>query len=195
MGIGPEPEKLIRSLPLPPAFAVCELGSQIWHEGNRKAATWWWKPARELYEELGCSRYESLDANGRGTRLCDLNLPLHHLLDLFGRFDLVTDFGTSEHIFNIAQAWDTMHALCKPGGIVAFDKPAEGYPDHGFYNVNRTWLLDIAGANNYELGALLEVPTPRGILWRGWFRKGEEAPFRYPVQGKYKRKLSKFLGT
>jgi SAM-dependent methyltransferase len=191
MGIGPIPAEIIRNLPLPEGFTVCELGDQIWHQGNRKSANWWSKPARELYKSMGCTRYEAIDGNGGGTILADLNFPLDALHP--GQFDLVTDVGTSEHVFNFAQCWSTIHTLCKQGGIIFFEKPYQGYPEHGFYNLHKTLFVDIARANGYQILELKEHDAPRGKLWRGVYRKPTDAAmnmaFVFPQQGKYVRKL------
>jgi SAM-dependent methyltransferase len=193
MGIGPIPAEIIRKLPLPEGFTVCELGDQFWHSGGkRRDPKFWRKPARELYEAMGCSRYESIDGNGGGTILADLNMPLTvDRWDLVRAFDLVTDVGTSEHVFNFAQVWWTIHELCKPGGLIFFEKPYQGYPDHGFYGLHKTLFVDIARANDYKILELKEHEAPRGSLWRGVYRKGANdlAPFRLPQQGKYVRKL------
>lgn len=187
MGIGPEPEAMLRGLPLPQGFTVIELGDQIWHQGKRRSPEWWSRPARELYEAMGCTEYEAIDGNGGGTMLLDLNLPLHHLRR---QFDLVTDFGTSEHVFDVGQVWRTIHQLLKPGGLVAFDKPGQGFPEHGFYNFHETFFRDFARANGYRIGALYAVEAPRGTCWRGWMQKpAEERAFNTPQQGKYKRRL------
>jgi SAM-dependent methyltransferase len=191
MGIGPIPAQIIRNLPLPEGFTVCELGDQFWHSGGkRRDPKFWRKPARELYESMGCSRYESIDGNGGGTILADLNEPLFH--DIWPddmRFDLVTDVGTSEHVFDFAQVWRTIHSLTKPGGLIFFEKPYQGYPDHGFYGLHKTLFVDIARANGYKVLELKEHEAPRGSLWRGVYRKDVDAPFRFPMQGKYVRKL------
>jgi hypothetical protein len=192
MGIGPIPAQMLRDLPLPKGFTVCELGDQIWHQGTRRSPQWWCKPARELYQSMGCTRYEAIDGNGGGTVLADLNLPftVNHP-DFTRAFDLVTDIGTSEHCFNFAQVWWTIHEMTKPGGLIFFEKPYQGFPDHGFFNQHKTLFVDLAGANGYEILFLGEHEAPRGSVWRGCYRKRADdvAPLRFPFQGKYKRKL------
>lgn len=187
MGIGPEPAKMLRDLGLPAGFSVCDLGDQMWHSGKRRDPNFWSRPARDLYRKMGGGeRYESIDANGGGTILADLNLPLDPHP---GQFDLVTDFGTSEHVFDIAQVWRTMHSLCVAGGYIAFEKPYQGYPDHGFWNTHQTLWRDLAKANGYAIVSLAEIEAPRGRHWRGVYRKGEETPFRNPQQGKWVPRL------
>lgn len=190
MGIGPEAAEMLRSLPLEAGFSVCELGNQIWHLGSRKL---WRHPAIELYESLGCGSYLSLDANGRdGAAVIDLNRPLDFQgkRNLFGRFDLVTDFGTTEHIFEIGQAWRTIHDICKPGGIIAFLKPHQGHASHCFYNVNEAFFRDIAKANDYDIMALRLFVGSYGENWLGWMRKpAQNKSFSTPQQGKYRSRL------
>lgn len=191
MGIGPIPAEIIRNLPLPQGFAVCELGDQFWHNGLRRSPKFWRKPARLLYEGMGCGRYEAIDGNDGGTILADLNEPIESWgAELVGAFDLVTDVGTSEHVFDFAECWRSIHLLCKPGGLIFFEKPYQGYPDHGFYGLHKTLFVDIARANSYEILELKEHEAPRGTLWRGVYRKGAiESGFEKPRQGKYRKTL------
>lgn len=185
MGILKEPAKFIGKLGLPRGFSVCELGDQWVTHGKPH------RLAKEWYQELGCGRYVSIDGNGRGDVTFDLNLPMSKaMLKDVGRFDLVTDFGTGEHIFDQAQVWRTLHQLSKPGGYIAFDRPTHGYPGHGFYRVEVGLLHDIAVANTYEVLRLECGHTVRGELIRGVFRRPDtDHPFVIPQQGRYKKIL------
>lgn len=177
MGILKDVAAIVAGLTMPPGFAVCELGDQ----GMSGLAA----PmlARDWYVARGCTRYESIDGNGRGTITADLNLPLERRLALF---DLVTDFGTSEHVFDQAQVWRTLHSLVKPRGLIAFDRPAQGYHKHCFYLINECLIRDLAAANQYEVVHLSRATTPRGELLRGVLRTpSTSAAFRVPQQGKY----------
>lgn len=183
MGILAEPLAWVRQLPLPVGFSVCELGDQ-WVtcvEPHRLAAS--------VYAEMGCGRYVSIDGNGRGTHTLDLNQPTPDL----GTFDLVTDFGTSEHVFDQAAVWRTLHGLMKVGGYLAFDRPAQGYAEHCFYNVHRCLFEDVAAANGYTVMRLASARTKRGHLWRGIFRKTRDAAFVVPQQGRYHKALRPLL--
>lgn len=176
MGILREPADFVRGLKLPKKFSVCELGDQyITHESPHYLA-------KKFYEGLGCGRYVAIDANGKGDLTHDLNLPLKKDI---GTFDLVTDFGTGEHIFNQFQVWKTVHLLTKAGGFIVFDRPAQGYPIHCFYLVNECLLKDLAAANSYEVLKLERAETKRGQLLRGVFQKKAYEKFRIPQQGRY----------
>lgn len=181
MGILRETAAMVRALPLPAGFSVCELGDQ---QMAGKVAT----PAEAFYRELGCGRYVSIDGNGQGTVTADLNRPVTALN--LGTFDLVTDFGTGEHIFDQAQVWRTLHELTKPGGYIAFDRPSRGYEQHCFYSTHLCLYEDIAAANGYAILQMDTRQTPRGALILGVYWKSLSAsPFRHPQQGRYRAVL------
>lgn len=184
--------KYVKKLALKPGFRVCELGDQMitWVTPNVHADG--------FYREIGCGEYISIDGNGRGTVVADLNYPLPTFMPVvgeknrlreWGQFDLVTDFGTGEHIFDQCQVWKTIHDLVKPGGFVALIRPTQGYQDHGFYNVHPTWISDIAAANCYDVSRFCQLTMTRGDNLFVIMRKLADTPFRIPQQGKYKKTL------
>ena len=180
MGMQAEPAELVRNLARRSGFSVCELGDQYTLHKDRKTLS------RDWFLELGAGRYEAIDGNGRGTIEADLNKPL---LMAVGQFDLVTDFGTGEHIFDQAQVWKTLHNLCKVGGHIIVDRPSEGYYGHCFYLINEGLIRDIAEANDYHLKTLWERKTPRGKLICGLMEKTVDAPFKVPNQSRYRKIL------
>jgi hypothetical protein len=179
MGILAEPAAYIRKLKLPKGFSVCELGDQWITHGTRRLA-------RDFYRELGCGRYESIDANGRGTIRYDLN---RKWKGEYGVFDLVTDFGTGEHVFDQAQVWRTLHGLAKVGGFIAFDRPSQGYRAHCYYLTAPCLYDDLARANHYRVVRLETFSGTRGELERGVFQKLHADPFVTPQQGRYAKDL------
>lgn len=58
-----------------------------------------------------------------------------------GRFDIVIDNGTCEHIFNLPQALINVHAMLKTGGLAYHSGPL-CWPNHGFYGYNPTLFAD-----------------------------------------------------
>lgn len=180
MGILKEPADFVRELKLPKGFSVCELGDQyITHVAPHYLA-------KKFYEDLGCGKYVAIDGNGKGDVTHDLNRPLKKDI---GTFDLVTDFGTGEHIFDQYQVWKTIHLLTKVGGFIVFDRPTQGYEIHCFYNVNECLFHDLAAANSYEVREFQRTKTKRGELLRGVFRKKRDQKFRVPQQGRYQKAL------
>lgn len=179
MGIQKECAAFIAGMRLPKGFSVCELGDQgMCGEPTKRLAKDW-------YLELGCGRYVSIDGNGRGTLTADLNLPI-----ALEPFDLVTDFGTGEHVFDQAQVWRTLHTLTKPGGYIAFDRPAQGYETHCYYVTHECLYHDLAQANDYTVIWLTRALTKRGLLLRGVYQRPRTAmSFRVPQQGRYRASL------
>lgn len=147
----------------------------------------------------------SVDINGSVDALrLDLNAPM----SLPHKFDLSVNHGTAEHVFHIAQVFGTMHAWTKPGGLMIHESPFMGWPDHGFYTLQPTLYYDLAVANGYEVVSLslCELATgevtpvesrrvmhamvserrlPENAILFVVLRKGEDAPFRIPMQGIY----------
>jgi len=59
------------------------------------------------------------------TQVMDLNI---HFVptDLQSKFDLVTNYGTTEHVLNQMLAMRSMHDFIKPGGLIHHDLPLGG---------------------------------------------------------------------
>ncbi|HXP03729.1 MAG TPA: methyltransferase domain-containing protein [Stellaceae bacterium] len=95
--------------------------------------------------------YRSVDLiNGFNTFLLDLNM--HSAPEeLSGRFDLVTNFGTTEHLINQLLAMKTVHEVTKPGGIIYHDLPMSGYLQHGYFLYTPVFFNDLAAANGYRI--------------------------------------------
>lgn len=186
MGILEEPLAFIRALKLKRGFSVCELGDQYVTAKPRRYL------ASEFYQGRGCGRYVSIDGNGRGTHTFDLNVPLP--AD-FGRFDLVTDFGTGEHVFNQFQVFKSIHYLMRPkGGLFAFDRPTQGYAEHCYWNAHECLWRDLAEANHYQVLRLEKRVTVRGELIRGVFRRVGDRKFVVPQQSRYRKLLRPITG-
>lgn len=109
----------------------------------------------DFYSIFGAGSYRSIDlGDPRADFPLDLNLPVPASA---GVYDVVTNFGTTEHVFNISQTFANTHALLKADGIQLHTLPAYGYIDHGFYNIHPSVYLDMARANAYEIVDFLYV--------------------------------------
>lgn len=108
-----------------------------------------------FYSIFGGGNYRSIDlTDPRADYALDLNLPLPPDV---GSYDVVTNFGTTEHVFNIGQAFANIHKLLKVGGVQLHAIPSYGYIDHGFYNIHPCAYLDMARANEYEIVDVLYI--------------------------------------
>jgi hypothetical protein len=98
--------------------------------------------------------YASIDiCPGLKTDIVDLNfeqLPEK----MRGRFDVVLNFGTSEHIFNQWNCFQAMHDAAGAGGTLYCQLPGSGYLDHGYFCYTPLFFRDLAKANRYETAAL-----------------------------------------
>ncbi|MDZ4372185.1 MAG: hypothetical protein U1C74_12275 [Phenylobacterium sp.] len=143
-----------------------------------------------------------------------LRLDLNRPVQLEARFDFVLNLGTLEHVFNIAQALETIHNHSRPGGLMLHGMPMSGWLDHGFYSFNPTFYFDLARANRYEvLSAVYAELEPfrlipltdrdmpmrlsksgelgrNGLIYALFRRPEEEAAFQPPMQGYYANAVS-----
>ena len=91
--------------------------------------------------------YAAIDLRGTSSAL---KLDLNNQLDITEQFDLVTNLGTAEHVFNQYHFFKNMHDLTKPGGLMLHTLPNQGGYDHGFYNYHPKFCFDLCEANNYS---------------------------------------------
>lgn len=101
-----------------------------------------------FYELFGVRRYKSVDGGDpRSDWIRDLNKPFH----TFEKFDVATNFGTFEHVFNIGTAFHSLHDVLRPDGVALHVLPAFADIDHGFFNIHPTVYFDVASANGYAI--------------------------------------------
>jgi hypothetical protein len=108
--------------------------------------------AAEFFRSLGFADVDALDISDyEGANILgDLNDP--DLVRKIGkRYDLVYDSGTIEHIFDIAGALRTIHALVDTGGAVVHATPTNGFTDHGFWQVSPDLFRAAYGSSGYRL--------------------------------------------
>jgi len=161
-------------------------------------------PARALYERLGME-YSCIDASGEyGGLKWDLNFdgcsPEHK-----GRYHLVTNHGTTEHLLNQFNAFRIAHDLTANGGLIMHALPFLSYVDHGYFCYQPNLFIDLARSNGYELlGMWINIdpklnhliPWERGLekhlragesdsLLLVLFRRTSEKDFSMPFQSVY----------
>lgn len=99
-----------------------------------------------LLEQFGAASVTSFDASGyeSATVLHDMNTLLNHNR----QYDTVTDFGTLEHVFNLAIALKNVAALCKTGGRIIHALPANNYNGHGFWQFSPELFFSLYSTSN-----------------------------------------------
>jgi hypothetical protein len=105
--------------------------------------------ASAIFQTLGYS-LDVLDiSRARGDEIVvDLNYPLPAGFDR--KYDLVLDTGTCEHCFHIGQAALNLAQLVRQDGLIIQAVPLNSF-NHGFYNVNPTWVFDFYPLNGFEI--------------------------------------------
>lgn len=116
----------------------------------------------DYFRALGFSNYTAIDVNSvYGSLIMDLNVDLREAHGYTQTFDLVTNNGTGEHIFNQLSVFKNMHQLTNVGGMQLFVLPFYNWMNHGFFNFNPLLFTDLAAANGYEV-VRLAVGCPVG---------------------------------
>jgi len=77
----------------------------------------------------------------------DLNLPIDE--KFHNQYDIVTDFGNNEHIFEVSTAFKNMHNFCKKDGYLIISQSL--IYGNGFYNFNFDFFETLAAYNNYDI--------------------------------------------
>jgi hypothetical protein len=105
--------------------------------------------ARDFWTSLGFD-YVAIDVDGSpGSIPLDLNFDSVPA-ELQGKYDLVTNLGTTEHICNQLNAFRAIHDLAAPGAIMIHHLPAGGALNHGLVNYNPKFFWYLARSNDYK---------------------------------------------
>lgn len=116
---------------------------------------------RTLLQSLGFAKDKILavDINDfEGAEIVhDLNEPVPH--ELYGRFDLIIESGTIEHVFSLKDAFFNLVRMCRVRGLIVQFCPVDMI-NHGFVNLNATLLLDFYKSNGFECEFIKYVAIP-----------------------------------
>ncbi len=106
--------------------------------------------AGDFFEKCGFEYYSLDIAKGYKTTVFDLNSD--KIPDNWNNmFDLVLNFGTSEHIFNQLHVFTLIHDMTRKGGFMMHQLPISGHADHGYFSYTTRFFTDIAYRNGYEI--------------------------------------------
>jgi len=124
-----------------PGLLWCELGNQRIDR----------KPAKNVYLEHGVDAHVAIDLNGKdGAMPLNLDDPVPFLFR--DQFDVITNYGTSEHVNNQYQVFKNAHDMCKLNGIIINVVPREGHwPGHCRYFYTEKFVESLRNACGYEL--------------------------------------------
>lgn len=157
----------------PDIKSVIELGSQNDYTSNAVKPPF----ANGVYKEFGINDYTCIDLAGDNYAIkYDLGKPI---TTHTRKYDLVTDFGTSEHVVLAADhvttpfhddyihsvyptvvedallgyysCWLNKHNLCKIGGIIISENPLTGnWPNHGYAYLGKKFYHEFKQVAGYE---------------------------------------------
>ena len=117
---------------------VCELGNQRYTADSLFSTT------KSFYLANGYRSYLALDVNTKKDAIiCDLNRSVKEQ-GIDRQFDLVTNNGTGEHIFDQRMVFQNTHDLCKTGGIILNCLPLSPWINHGFYNYKPIFFMEFS---------------------------------------------------
>jgi hypothetical protein len=113
------------------SLADCQSSADMWRRLRREIVT--------------------LDVVGSDMSVVKFDLNNDHVTANFKEhFDLVTNAGTTEHVFNQANCFTVIHDLTKVGGIISHAVPFAGFENHGLYKYPLKFFTRIAKANDYD---------------------------------------------
>lgn len=123
---------------------MLELGNQI----MRGSALPHKGPAKVFFTGLGVF-HTSVDKNGKdGSLILDLRKPIN-----LGTFDVVTNFGTTEHVTDQWPVFSNIHNACRIGGLMVHVVPGgvhHGKP-HGLWGYEEEFFKALVKKCGYKL--------------------------------------------
>jgi hypothetical protein len=116
--------------------------------------------ARDFWTWLGLN-YASIDIDGSPGRIpLDLNYD-EVPTELVGRYDVVTNFGTTEHVANQLQSFKIIHDLASAGALMLHVLPAGGMPTHGLVSYNPKFFWMLGRSNGYKVAFMTMMQFAR----------------------------------
>ncbi|MEK9284915.1 MULTISPECIES: hypothetical protein [unclassified Bradyrhizobium] len=122
--------------------------------------------AEPLFRKMGAQKVKSVDAASyEGASIIhDFNLPLPE--NLHRSFDTFVDFGSIEHIFDVAQAIDNIRSMVRVHGSILIVTIANGFAGHGFYQYSPEFFYSVfSERNGFGDTSVFLVDTSRPKLW------------------------------
>lgn len=107
-------------------------------------------PAKQIFESKGVE-HTSFDLNGKdGAIPLDLCKPVPE--KWHGYFDMITNYGTTEHVEDQYQVWKNIHDMVRVGGAIVSSIPHIGFwQGHCPYHYSPQFPEIMAKNNGYDL--------------------------------------------
>ncbi|HEU4344809.1 MAG TPA: hypothetical protein VFU31_24940 [Candidatus Binatia bacterium] len=171
--------------------------------------------AESLFKAMGYEGMDVLDVKAwrGGEIICDLNEPLSE--SLHGKYSMVIDPGTSEHVFHVGVSLISLASCVSQDGIIVQILPLTAF-NHGLYCVSPTllhsfyeengfrieWLFAVQRSKPHVQSSVYKVPAHKRFLkapeetYLGLVARRVEMKKVGPiVQLKYKKKMNETDGN
>ena len=155
-------------------LSLCELGNQKF--------TFKRQSGKQYYLSLGVN-HVSLDLNGKDGAI-PLDLDVDIPKSFSNKFEVVTDYGTIEHVNNQYGVFKNVHNLCKEKGVMIHVLPHVKSPNavSERYYFSQEFMEGLAKKNGYkilELEIYKDPPLENSKTWviRTVFFKTKNTPF------------------
>ncbi len=130
----------------------------------------------------------SIDPTGKhGSLSYDLETPVWESL---GKFDMVTNIGTTEHFDNQKTVWENIHNCLNIGGVLVSITPHVGdFSGHGIWYPMTEFYEDFASKNGYQIEKLYVTGKEPRRLLNVRMHKKENLPFTFPDEKFLKKQM------
>ncbi|MBU3621109.1 hypothetical protein [Polynucleobacter sp. CS-Odin-A6] len=104
-----------------------------------------------MFKMLGCNRIDSIDISSKEEPTYTIDIGSKILESLYDTWDVLIDFGTLEHIYNIPAALNNISKIVKSGGQIIHLNPISGSILHGYYQISPNLYKDFYNEINYTI--------------------------------------------
>jgi SAM-dependent methyltransferase len=168
---------------LTPNIKILELGDQIlWYGQCCDCSHNWGNHANQHFKNVFPHLdITSLDLNGiNGSLTVNLSNPIPEWL--LNQYDLITNFGTSEHVQNQYHLWKNVFDMLKPGGLIINDIPLkDSWPGHCKYYATETTFTCMA--QDFEvIESHMDYWSPQGYLYFSILKRKHNDSFQTSEQ-------------
>ncbi len=99
-----------------------------------------------LKDQFGATEVHSIDFSDYEG--CTFQHDIGEEINLDFKYDTIIDFGTTEHIFNVGQAFKNIHKTLNVGGRILHSNPANSFNGHGFHQFSHELYFSLYSKKN-----------------------------------------------
>lgn len=143
------------------------------------------KPRQAFMDPFTAMGFEVVGVDLDGKEGCvSLDLCEPGVLKQFGKFDIITNYGTTEHCGDIVEeqvdVWRNLHDALKVGGWFVSTTPnIHRWRRHGIWLPGTNWFNGFSATNGYSVAVnSLSSNGEAMVLYAG--RKDQDHPFKWP---------------